>query len=148
MMKYPGVFDKTLQKTVHWCERVAHHMGSSDVTRGYRVLRSVLHALRDRLPPDEAGQLGAQMPMFVRGFYYEGWDAGKEPQRYRNREEFLARIANDVPDLDPIQRERAATAVFAVIDEEICGGEAKQIRRLLPEEIRELWHRADAAKPA
>ena len=71
-MKYPGVFDKTPQKTVHWCGRVSHHMGSSDVMRGYRVLRSVLHALRDRLPHDEAGQLGAQMPMLVRGFYYEG----------------------------------------------------------------------------
>jgi uncharacterized protein (DUF2267 family) len=147
-MKYPGVFDKTLQKTVYWCERVAQHMGSTDVTRGYRVLRSVLHALRDRLPPDEAGQLGAQMPMLVRGFYYEGWDAGKKPQRYRNKEEFLARIANDMPDLDPVQRERAAAAVFAVIDEEIGGGEAAQIRRLLPEGIRGLWHQPESGKPA
>ena len=147
-MKYPGVFDKTLQKTVHWCERVAHHMGSTDVTRGYRALRAVLHALRDRVPPDEAQQLGAQMPMLVRGFYYEGWDAGKEPQRYRNKEEFLARIATDMPDLDPIQRERAATAVFAVIDEEIGGGEAEQIRDLLPAGIRQLWRQPESGKPA
>jgi uncharacterized protein (DUF2267 family) len=148
MMKYPSVFDKTLQKTVHWTERVAHHMGSTDMNRGYRVLRSVLHALRDRLPPDEAVQLGAQMPMLVRGFYYEGWDANKTPQRYRNKQEFLARIANDMPDLDPAQRERAATAVFAVIDEEIGGGEAAQIRHLLPEAIRGLWHEPEQGKPS
>jgi uncharacterized protein (DUF2267 family) len=121
-------------------------MGSTDVTRGYRVLRSVLHALRDCLPLEEVGQLGAQMPMLVRGFYYEGWDAGKKPQRYRNKQDFLARIANDMPDLDPAQRERAAMAVFAVIDEEIGGGEAAQIRGLVPEAVRGLWHPPESGK--
>jgi len=29
--------------------------------------------LRDRLTVDEAVNLGAQLPMLVRGFYYEGW---------------------------------------------------------------------------
>jgi len=36
------------------------------------ALSAVLHALRDRLTVSEAAQLGAQLPMLVRGFYYEG----------------------------------------------------------------------------
>jgi uncharacterized protein (DUF2267 family) len=72
-MKNLGVFDKTTQKTGKWIEAVAHGMGSTDMERSFHVLRSVLHAIRDRLPANEAVHLGAQMPMLVRGFYYEGW---------------------------------------------------------------------------
>ncbi len=138
-MKNLGVFDKTQQKTAHWIEAVAHEMGSTDMERSYHVLRSVLHAVRDRLPTDEAVQLGAQMPMLVRGFYYEGWHPADKPERYRHKQDFLEHIAHDVPSLDPTQRERAATAVFSVLDQELAGGEAKQVRHSLPAEIRELW---------
>lgn len=143
-MNHPGVFDKTLQKTTHWIDSVARGMGSTDKDRGYHVLRSVLHAVRDRLPPDEAVQLGAQLPMLVRGFYYEGWHPANKPEHYRDKQAFLSRIARDVPDLDPAQRERAATAVFALLDEEI-GGEAAQVRHVLPAKIRELWQEPDGS---
>lgn len=134
-----GVFENTQQKTAHWIEAVAHNMGSTDMERSYHVLRSVLHAVRDRLPTDEAVHLGAQMPMLVRGFYYEGWHPADKPERYRHKREFLAHIAHDVPDLDPVQRERAASAVFSVLNQEISDGETDQVRHALPEEVRDLW---------
>lgn len=138
-MKNLGVFEKTTQKTAHWIEAVAHNMGSTDMERSYHVLRSVLHAVRDRLPPDEAVHLGAQMPMLVRGFYYEGWHPANKPEPYRHKNEFLDHIARDVPTLDPTQRERAASAVFTLLNEEISGGETEQVRHALPAEIREIW---------
>lgn len=137
-MKNLGVFEKTQQKTAQWIEAVAHNMGSTDTERSYHVLRAVLHAVRDRLPADEAVQLGAQMPMLVRGFYYEGWHPANKPERYRHKQEFLEHIAHDVPSLDPAQRERAASAVFSVLDRELAG-EAEQVRNSLPAEIRDLW---------
>lgn len=138
-MRNLGVFEKSQQKTAHWIESVAHNMGSTDMERSYHVLRSVLHAVRDRLPPDEAVHLAAQMPMLIRGFYYEGWHPAGKPERYRHKREFLEHIARDVPSLDPTQRERAATAVFAVLDHELSGDEALQVRHALPSEIRALW---------
>lgn len=138
-MKNLPVFEKTQQKTAHWIETVAHNMGSTDTERSYHVLKSVLHAVRDRLRPDEAVQLAAQMPMLVRGFYYEGWHPADKPERYRHKREFLAHIAHDVPSLDPAQRERAAAAVFAVLSSELTGNEANQVRQALPAEVRELW---------
>jgi uncharacterized protein (DUF2267 family) len=43
---------------------------------------------------EEVAQLGAQLPMLVRGFYYEGWDpTGKPSLKVRNKEHFMARIA-------------------------------------------------------
>lgn len=138
-----AVFNKTEQKTAHWIESVAHNMGSTDMERSYHVLRSVLHAVRDRLPPDEAVHLAAQMPMLVRGFYYEGWHPSATPESYRHKQEFLDHIAVDVPNLDPTQRERAATAVFSVLNQEISSGEAEQVRHALPAEVRELWKSTD-----
>ena len=138
-MKNLGVFQKTTEKTAQWVESVAHTMGSTDMERSYHILRSVLHAVRDRLPPNEAVHLGAQMPMLVRGFYYEGWHPANKPETYRNKDEFLAHIARDVPTLDATQRERAAWAVFHLLDEEISGGEVEQVRHALPAPIREIW---------
>ena len=59
--------------------------------QSYAALRAVLHALRDRLPVDEASQLGAQLPMLVRGIYYSGWDPSKVPVKM-SRDEFMQRI--------------------------------------------------------
>lgn len=141
-MSEPAVFRKTLEKTEEWLEAVARRMGSADAERGYRVLRTVLHALRDRLPVDEAAQLGAQMPMLVRGIYYEGWKPADTPEKWRDGQALMSRIARDMPDLDPTQRERAAQAVFAVLDEFIGSGETEDVRQAMPQEVRELWHQA------
>ena len=138
-MSHVSVFDKTEQKTMHWLKDVATGMGSADMQRSYKVLRAVLHATRDRLLPDEAVQLGAQLPMLVRGFYYEGWHPQDKPKRYRHKASFLAQVDKEVPGLDDVQLERAVTAVFQTMESEIPGSELGQVRHALPEELRELW---------
>ena len=45
-------------------------------------MRATLHALRDRLTVEEAAQFAAQLPMLIRGFYYEGWNPTDKPVRY------------------------------------------------------------------
>jgi len=69
-------FDTTIEKTNIWLKEIMQEMNTEDRHRAYNALSSVLHALRDRMPVDEVVQLGAQLPMLVRGFYYEGWDPG------------------------------------------------------------------------
>lgn len=138
-MKHIGVFEETERKTMRWINSVASIMGSTDSQRSYMVLRAVLHTIRDRLMPDEAVQLGAQLPMLIRGFYYEGWHPNDKPRKYRHRAEFLKEIHKEVPALDNAQLERAATAVFEVLESEMPGGELEQVRHALPEEVRELW---------
>jgi len=64
---------------------------SEDRQLAYAALRATLHALRDRLTVEEAVQFGAQLPMLLRGMYYEGWTPSGKPLQ-EDREEFLAHI--------------------------------------------------------
>lgn len=85
------VFDTTIQKTNNWLNELMELAGLQQRQGAYLALRATLHALRDRLPVDEVAQLGAQLPMLVRGFYYEGWDPTPKPVRARHKEEFVIR---------------------------------------------------------
>jgi uncharacterized protein (DUF2267 family) len=135
------VFDTTLHKTHTWLKEVMEELGTEDRHRAYMALRAVLHALRDRLTVEEVAQLSAQLPMLVRGFFYEGWDPTGKPLKERHLEAFLAHVAQELktpsgPAVDP---EKAARAVFKVLAHRISQGEIADIRGLLPKELRALW---------
>jgi uncharacterized protein (DUF2267 family) len=105
----------------------------------YQALRAVLHCLRDRLTTDEAAQLGDQLPMLIRGIYYEAWRPAGKPQKVRSREEFLAWIGARLPATRLIDREDAARAVFQVLENHVSAGEIHDVVQSLPKEIRALW---------
>lgn len=129
-------FDATVHKTNSWLNDVTQLLGEKDKHKGYQAMRAALHALRDRLTIDEVAQLGAQLPMLVRGFYYEGWDPTGKPVKERHKEQFLARIAAELNDEDP---KKVAGAVFTVLARRVSNGEIQDVKHLLPVELRELW---------
>ncbi len=141
-MSFTGleVFDTTLNKTSIWLGEIMEDMGWQDRHKAYVALRGVLHALRDRLMVDEAVNLGAQLPMLIRGFYYEGWRPAGKPLKYRHKEDFLHHIAQGAPGIDGTELERAARAVFKVLARQVTQGEIEQVISQMPAEVRELWH--------
>lgn len=133
-------FDSTLQKTNIWLSDIMQELGwEGERQRAYLGLRSVLHALRDRLTVEEALHLGAQLPMLVRGFYYEGWKIAGKPLKERHREDFLAHITHDFRNDERIDAEAIARAVFTVIARHASAGEVEDVKRILPAELRALW---------
>lgn len=133
------VFDRTLHKTNSWLSDIMHVLGSQDRHAAYVALRATLHALRDRLPAEEVAQLGAQLPMLVRGSYYEGWDPTAKPLKIRHKDEFLARVAQEIQGDDVVDVELLVRAVFAVLAARVTEGEIEDVRHVLPEEVRHLW---------
>jgi uncharacterized protein (DUF2267 family) len=133
------VFDRTLHRTNSWLSDIMHVLGSQDRHAAYVAMRATLHALRDRLPVEEVAQLGAQLPMLVRGSYYEGWDPTAKPLKIRHKDEFLARVAQEIPGDDAADVEQLVRAVFAVLAARVTEGEIKDVRHVLPEEVRRLW---------
>ena len=56
------VFDATMHQTNAWLKSLMGKIGTGDRHRAYVALRVTLHA-RDRLPPEVAVHLAAQLPM-------------------------------------------------------------------------------------
>jgi uncharacterized protein (DUF2267 family) len=133
------VFDRTLHKTNSWLKELMEILGTDDRHRAYIALRITLHALRNRLTVEEVAQLAAQLPMLIRGFYYEGWDPSHKPLKERHRDEFLARIAEEERGGDRLDPEQIARAVFTLLSRRISEGEIADIEHVLPAQIRELW---------
>ena len=102
-------------------------------------LRAVLHTIRDRLTIEEVADLGAQLPMLVRGIYYEGWKPGHHPiKKSRKREEFLAPIGDAFRDHPEVSPEGVLWAVFKVMERHITAGEINDVKQILPESVRAL----------
>src|SRR6266404_5809470 len=132
------VFDRTLHKTNIWLKDLMELMNCQDRHEAYLALRATLHALRDRLTIEEVAQFAAQLPMLIRGFYYEGWNPTGKPLKERHREDFLSHINQELGPYQ-IDAEQAARIVFLVLANRISEGEIADIEHVLPRDIRELW---------
>jgi uncharacterized protein (DUF2267 family) len=132
------VMDKSIQTTNIWLDEIMERV-VPDRHAAWHLLGAVLRVLRDRLPIDETAHLGAQLPLVIRGLYYDQWHPAGTPTRERHQEEFLARVAAGIADIRPIDPKDGTKAVFAVIARHVSPGEVRKICASLPLEIRALW---------
>lgn len=132
------VFDKTLQTTNIWLNEIGEDIGP-DRQRCYHALRAALFGLRDRLTPDQAAHLAAQLPILVRGVFYDGYRPAGKPDRIRSRDEFLQKIGEQLAQIRPVGADDAARAVFKVLDRHIARGEIDEVKEALPHDIRTLF---------
>jgi uncharacterized protein (DUF2267 family) len=132
------VFDSTLQKTNTWLRETMDELSTEDRHLAYEGLRAVLHALRDRLTVNEAADLGAQLPMLIRGLYYEGW---RPSARHKaDVGEFLTSIRTHMGrGLGGPPPRDVARAIFRVLELHVTPGELEDVKGCLPTEVRDLW---------
>jgi uncharacterized protein (DUF2267 family) len=132
------VFDKTLQTTNIWLDQIMERIGPDRQT-AWKVLSTVLHKLRDRMPVEAAAHLGAELPLLVRGVYYDQYTPARQPSTCRTRDEFVAEVAEWLQDARPVDPEEAIAAVFDVLSRNIDLGQVEKVKRILPEPIRQMW---------
>jgi uncharacterized protein (DUF2267 family) len=132
-------FDKTVQESNLWLKAVMERLETDDRHHAYSTLRAVLHALRDRIGAESAAHLGAQLPMLLRGLFYEGWDPTDKPTKERHEAAFLAHIARELPRASADEVEQGTLAVLDVLSKHIDRGAAVKIAGMFPEELRKFW---------
>jgi uncharacterized protein (DUF2267 family) len=132
-------FDKTVQESNLWLKDVMERLNTYDRHHAYSTLRAVIHALRDRIGPENAAHLGAQLPMLLRGLFYEGWDPTGKPTKERHENAFLAHIARELPRATNREIEAGACAVLDVLSKHIDRGAAVKLAAILPQDLRKFW---------
>ena len=132
--------ETTVRKTDEWLTEISEHLGWTDKRKAYHALRAVLHVLRDRLSPNEAAEFAAQMPLLVRGIYYEGWTPRERPERMRHGDEFISSVLDRMDwDTSAMEGSEVVNAVFSVMADHISEGEVEDVKSVLPREIKDLW---------
>jgi uncharacterized protein (DUF2267 family) len=141
-------FDKYAQEASNFMNNLALDLGCpGEKSKAAYVLRSVLHDLRDRITISESFDLMAQMPMFLKAIYVDGWKYNDKPEKIKSIEEFIEKV-----------NEHQKTPYYEedlykyVIDEESIGivlsslrqfmsdGELEDILAQLPNELKSLFN--------
>ena len=138
-------FERYAAKANKMIREVAYELGDQyNQEKASRVLRSVLHALRNRLTVDESMEFIAQLPMYIKALYVDGWKVNKKFQRIKHVEDFLDEVYVessklgffDFPGNSSIND--AVIAVFKVLKNHISAGEINDIAAVLPKELKKL----------
>lgn len=137
-MTVPPTIAHAVQQTQEWLKALRDNGGLASEAEAYSVLRAVLHQLRDRLTLGEAVDLGQQLPLIVRGIYFEGWRPSHAPEKIRSKQKFLDQVTLRLLP-HQIPPEPAVRDVFALLAHYCDPGEISDVIGQLPDDIKELW---------
>jgi uncharacterized protein (DUF2267 family) len=131
-----STFETSLDKTNVILKDIEQAYGWPKERRNqsYAALRTVLHLLRDRLPIEESVQFAAQLPVLVRGVYFEGWDPTIVPVKL-NREDFLFEVRQNFQWDVEGGTERLVRTVLDALRKHITEGEWQDVKDQVPKDL-------------
>jgi uncharacterized protein (DUF2267 family) len=132
------IIDRSVEQAHIWINDLAEELATEDPHQAYRVLRTFLQTLRDHLSVDEGAQLSAQLPIFIRGIFYESWDPGHVVEHSRDVDSFLVRITTEAGLAGETEASFAVAAAGRVLQRHISPGEATSVLHALPRRLRQL----------
>jgi uncharacterized protein (DUF2267 family) len=142
-------FEKYAAHGYEFLGKVAKRLGNpDDKDRAFRIIKAVLHALRDRIYPAEFVQFLAQLPMCIKAIAVDGWHYHEKPERIKTIEEFIQRVMEEDKRLAhhdlPNEEEalKAIKAVFGAVKEYVSEGELEDVEAELPEQLKSLMEQA------
>lgn len=127
--------DRMVQDTFCWIDEACFRLSTDDRQHGWHALRGVFFALRDRLPMEEAFDPAAQLPIVLRGMFFDGYRPANKPEKY-GPEEFLLRIDDEIAMANLGDPQYTAQVVYGMLCEHVSPGEMEDVFYALPESIR------------
>ncbi|RKN15359.1 DUF2267 domain-containing protein [Micromonospora musae] len=102
--------------------------------QSYAALRTVLHLLRDRMPVQESVEFAQQLPILVRGIYFDGWKPSDVPVKL-NREDFLYEVRQGFPYDVQGGTERVVQVVLDTLRRHVTQGEWEDVKDTMPRDL-------------
>ena len=133
------VIDSTVQKTHEWINELRERLDWSNDRDVLRLLRVTLQQIRDRISVAETAQLSAQLPILIRGMFFEGWQPHLVPLVDRRAADMITAIEHHVGDVLDYRGPQDIATVFKLLNARISEGEVADIRANLRDDIRALW---------
>lgn len=135
-------FKKFSDEAMVWLQNIAREMNQEDrLDIAQQALKGVLHALRDRMTPEEVFDLSSQLPVLIRGFYLEGYKPANKPIKY-SAEDLLYEIEKSFGGNTSIVPEVAFRGVLRVLYNRGDTKELQQIHETMPKDIKQLWKKS------
>ena len=133
-------FEDYVKDAKTWLHHAQQALGIQDEQQAGRIFRAVLHAIRDRLPAEEAMHLGAQLPIIWKGIFFQGFKLRPEPVVIRHEGEWLdfIRSKNQVAAIDFPTHDHVRLAfqdIMSMLETHLSEGQYLQIIQALHAEI-------------
>ena len=124
------------------------HLLSEDIQisneKAFRILKAVLHVLRDHVNINESMQLMSQLPVAIKGIYVEQWHVGAAVKRLHTANDFFDEVCRydkgmvlqDFENYEAV--EKSVKAVFRTLNYYLSEGEFEDIIAVMPGEIKKL----------
>ncbi|MET7866212.1 DUF2267 domain-containing protein [Micromonospora taraxaci] len=131
-----SAFESSLDKTNLILKDIEEAYGWPKDRRNqsYAALRTVLHLLRDRLPVDESVEFAQQLPVLVRGIYFDGWVPSDVPIKL-NRDDFLYEVRQGFPYDAEGGPERVTQVVLDTLRRHVTQGEWQDVKDTMPKDL-------------
>ncbi|MDU8912453.1 DUF2267 domain-containing protein [Aestuariicoccus sp. MJ-SS9] len=133
------VIDHTVSLTHEWINELSGRLDWSSHRSALRLMRVTLHHIRDHLQVNELAQFSAQLPLLIRGIFFEGWVPKTTPIKERTSTGFLMAIGEQMKTTPEFRGDVDIRRVFDLLNARISAGEIADIRASLPADIRDLW---------
>jgi uncharacterized protein (DUF2267 family) len=136
-------FERYAAEGNRFIKEVAREL-DTDRSRAARITRAILHAIRDRLPANEAIEFAQGLPMALKGVFIDRYDISKTPIRIRDKRvfvEFIRRKAGPTVSIDfpgPKSVVSALQGFFSVLERNMSYGQVHQLKQLLNRELVDL----------
>lgn len=133
--------DNAAHTTHEWIGELAGRLDWTSKRNTLRLLRVTMHQIRDHLHVNEMAQFSAQLPLLIRGMFFEGWVPKQTPNKERHIEEFVHAIEEHVGNVEEYRGPEDITHVFHLLNAHVSEGEISDVRSNLPRDIRDFWPR-------
>ncbi|MET8086213.1 DUF2267 domain-containing protein [Micromonospora sp. NPDC005197] len=131
-----SAFESSLDKTNLILKDIENAYGwpKEQRNQSYAALRTVLHLLRDRLPVNESVEFAQQLPVLVRGIYFDGWNPSDVPIKL-NRDDFLYEVRQGFPYDVEGGAERVTQVVLDTLRRHVTQGEWQDVKDTMPKNL-------------
>lgn len=134
-----SAFESSLDKTTVILKDIESAYGWPRERRNqsYAALRTVLHLLRDRMTVQESAEFAAQLPVLLRGIYFDGWKPEDVPVKL-NRDDVLYEVRQGFPYDVRGGPERLVQVVLDTLRQHVSQGEWQDVKAQLPKDLAEF----------